>query len=595
MESFIIFYKILLKITKFTALFKTCGVTFLPTRRNKKWHFIGGIMKSYIFSSLIFFVILSLPVYSQKVQSENNPNDSEDYQNSDDIDQFVNQIVSDVQSRIDDFVDQHNDEKIVVEEKDDDKSDPDIITFNGDTEISDSDTIQGDLVVKNGVLTLRGVVNGDVLVVNGDILMRPNSRIRGNARAMNGTITKDDGAVVEGYSEESSKGSTFQKKKTSRAKYSYTFKPFMWFDRDYEDNFLFRYNRAEGFFFGFGSKKKYFWDGSRSLSGHGSFGYGFASHKWRMQLGLDRQFAGTTGLYEIGSEVHSLTDTKDEWIMNLAENNLAALLFHEDFRDYFQREGFSIHTARYTKDGDITTMIDLRYNVDRYTSMQQNAYWALFGGNSFHPNPLLKSGNESYEGMMRSISFAAGLNTVEKYRRRSEGWDAYTRAELAGRKFGGDFDFSQVIVDLRRYQSISDDDQISARIRVGSLEGAKITQRIFELGGANTMPAYGFKEFVGNRMILGNLEYQMSGEEIDEVLFWPDFLNFLLFTDAGAVTNVPTKNEVYEGFDDINASDFKSDLGFALTWNDGDARLGFAWRTDKSAPVAVFFRLKKAF
>lgn len=507
------------------------------------------------------------------------------------IDRLVDDIVRHVESRIDGIA---NGEplperySVTVEGEEQDKT-SDALTFNGDTDIAESDTVHGDLVVKNGTLTVRGTITGDVLVVNGDILLKSTAHITGNARAMNGSIKKDEGSVVQGYTEESSKSTVSGRKKTSRARYSYSFKPFTWYERDDHDNFLFRYNRVEGFFVGIGSSKEYYWDGSRSLSGYGSFGYGFASHKWRLQLGLDRQFATSSGLYEFGGEVHSLTDTKDEWIMSLGENNLAALLFHEDFRDYHQREGFSVHTARYTKEGDVSTMVDMRYHVDRFSSLSQNAHWSLFGGRTFRSNPLVN------EGTMRSVSMTAGLSTVERYRRQMEGWDLFVNGEYAGNEIGGDFDFTHAVVDIRRYQSISDDDRISARIRVGSLEGMPVVQRIFELGGANTMPAYGYKEFSGNRMILGNLEYQLNGELLDELFLWPGFLDVIIFGDAGATENVPAKFGIYEGFDSITAASFKSDIGFALSSHDGDARLGFAWRTDKSAPVAVYFRLNKAF
>lgn len=552
-------------------------------------------MKSIFTASIITLLVISFSARAQEAQPSFEYPEAEIDHTTDNIERFINEIVEDVESRIDDLVEGRNSfsrTATAVEVYEQDKETPDAITFNGDTEVAENDTIHGDLVVKNGTLTVRGTVLGDILVVNGDVFVKRTALVKGNARAMNGSITKDEGAIVEGYTEESNKSyesRSARSKRTSRAKYSYSFKPFMWYDKEYDDNFLFRYNRVEGFFFGFGDNKDYYWDGSRALSGHGSFGYGFASHKWRMLLGLDRQFATSSGLYEFGAEVHSLTDTKDEWIMKLGENNLAALFFHEDFRDYFQREGFSVHTARYTKEGDVTTMIDVRYNIDRYTSMDKQANWAVFGGRQFRSNPLVN------EGMLRSVSVALSFNTVEKYRRRSEGWDAFTKVEVAGSEFGGDYDFTHGLVDLRRYQSLSDDDQISARIRAGSLEGNTIVQRMFELGGANTMPAYGFKEFVGNRMILGNLEYRMTGELIDEIFFWPDFFNVILFADAGAVATVPAKQAMYEGFDAISASTVKSDLGFALSWHDGNARLGFAWRTDKSAPVAVFFRLNRAF
>jgi hypothetical protein len=521
-------------------------------------------------------------------------------QTANNIEIFVENIVGQIETQVDRIIQERpqrveyrDDFEEQTQSKTNSKSSPDAITFNGNTEISEKDTVQGDLVVKNGTLTVRGTITGDVLVVNGDIELKTTSRILGNVRTMNGSITKDDGAYVMGYSEQSASSSPkkHRVKYTYRTKYSYSFKPYFWnTQNEFNDNFLFRYNRVEGFFFGFGSEKKFYWDGSQVISGYGSFGYGFASHKWRLQMGLDRQFAVSEAtLYEAGGEVHSLTDTKDEWIMNLGENNLAAIFFHEDFRDYYQREGYSLHTALYTKDGDLSTMLDLRFLNDRYESMNNGTNWALFGGNSFRSNPLANIGT------MKSISFSAGLSSVEKYRYRSEGWNIFARAEYSGREFGGDFDFTQAIIDIRRFQPISYNDQINIRVRAGSLEGAPIAQKVFELGGANTMPAFGFKEFTGNRMLLANLEYRIDGELIDEILFWPSSLNLIAFGDAGAIENVNTKWAAYDGFNAIKTSQVKSDYGIAIAWHDGDARLGFAWRTDKQQPAAIFFRLNRPF
>lgn len=521
-------------------------------------------------------------------------------QTADNIENFVDGIVHQIESHVDRIVDEQS-QRVEYRDEDDDqdpdekkqKFSDDAVTFNGNTEIVENDTVHGDLVVKNGTLIVRGTVTGDVLVVNGDIELKSSSRILGNVRAMNGSISKDDGAFVDGYTEQSSNTTSkkYRRKTTYRTKYSYSFKPYFWNSENvFDDNFLFRYNRVEGLFLGIGSEKKFYWDGSKAISGYGSFGYGFTSHKWRLQLGLDRQFATSDAvLYEFGGEAHSLTDTKDEWIMMLSENNIAALLFREDFRDYYQREGFSVHTARYSKDGDVSTMLDVRFLNDRYASMHTGAQWAVFGGTTFRSNPLINSGT------MKSVSVSAGLSTVEKYRYHSEGWNIYARGEYGGNGLGGDFDFNQAMIDVRRFQPISDDDQLNFRIRAGALEGPVIVQKDFQLGGANTLPAYGFKEFSGNRMLLANLEYRLSGDIIDEIFFFPNSLSLIAFGDAGAVTTVNTTWAVYEGFSSVKFSDVRSDYGVAISWHDGDARLGFAWRTDKQAPASIFFRLNKAF
>lgn len=555
-------------------------------------------MKRFYTLFLIFPLAISISAAQEDNTSFDQMNDSVE-RTAENIEKFVEGVVDRIESHVDGIVDERS-QRVEYNSDDDDDQDqdktkipPDAVTFNGNTEIAENDTIQGDLVVKNGILTIRGTVNGDVLVVNGDIDLKSTSKVQGNVRAMNGSISKDEGAFVEGYTEQStsSVSKNSRRKNTYRTRYSYSFKPYFWNTESIvDDNFLFRYNRVEGLFIGFGAEKKFYWDGSRVISGFGSFGYGFTSHKWRIQLGLDRQFAVSEGsLVEVGAEVHSLTDTKDEWIMNLGENNLSSLFFRQDFRDYYQREGFSAHTARYTKEGDVSTMIDLRFLNDRYESMNKQANWGVFGGTTFRNNPAVNTGT------MKSLSLSAGISSVEKYRYHSAGWNVFTRAEYGGKEFGGDFDFTQMVIDVRRFQPLSDDDQINVRVRAGALEGTPLMQKIFELGGANTIPAFGFKEFAGNRFLLANLEYRMNGELIDEIFFWPNSLNLIFFGDAGAVDNVNTKWAVYEGFDSFKSSRVKSDYGFAIAWHDGDARLGFAWRTDKSAPVAIFFRLNRAF
>ncbi len=90
-------------------------------------------------------------------------------------------------------------------------------------------------------------------------------------------------------------------------------------------------------------------------------------------------------------------------------------------------------------------------------------------------------------------------------------------------------------------------------------------------------------------------EYRINGELIDELFYFPNSLSLIAFGDAGIVTTVNTKWAVYEGFTSLPSSEVRSDYGAAIAWHDGDARLGFAWRTDKKAPVSVFFRLNKAF
>ncbi|MEX0601938.1 MAG: hypothetical protein WD295_01270, partial [Bacteroidota bacterium] len=124
-------------------------------------------------------------------------------------------------------------------------------------------------------------------------------------------------------------------------------------------------------------------------------------------------------------------------------------------------------------------------------------------------------------------------------------------------------------------------------------------QRIFDLGGLSTLHARRFKEESGNRMILANVEYIVNGDFLHDLRFWPSGLfrsiNFLVLGDAGWMRTAGTDARWTEGFDGIQLSDFRSDVGFGVASRSGAFRLAFVWRTDISAPAKFIFRFNRPF
>jgi hypothetical protein len=358
------------------------------------------------------------------------------------------------------------------------------------------------------------------------------------------------------------------------------------------DDVLFRYNRVEGLFLGLNSPKQYHWDGHH-LNVFGSGGYGFAEHRWRYGGGIANQFADGNRIFEIGAEGHSLTDTKDQWIAIDEENNLSALLLRSDYHDYYGREGLSLWSALYLRSGNTDAQVRVAYLNDRYRSLDRNADWALFGDDRvFRENPAID------DGTMRSILASVDAHHVRQKKYMTTGWSAVASAEFAGKTFGGNFGFNRYILDLRRYQPISDYDNLNLRVRAASATGDVPTQKGFELGGISTMPAYAFKEFSGNRMLLMNAEYVVNGKLFDDsgVPSWLlRNINLILFYDAGYTGTEPSDNQAIAGFGDMTTRAVKSDWGVGAGTRDGKIRLGFAWRTDVSAPVRVFLRLERPF
>jgi hypothetical protein len=249
-------------------------------------------MKQYI----LFLAILSL-VCSGFSEAQSNRKKSSGKDIGDEISAEVDRIVDKLSSRWNPAQDEFDvadgdttvsKKRSSVNDEEDVESDAD--AFSGDKVIEESEVIHGNMVVKGGDLTLYGKVDGDVLVVGGDLRVKSKGRITGNARVINGSIYKESGAVIEGYEDKSSASRASYRE--PRKKFSRSGRTFdvSWMNEQMNlDNFMFRYNRVEGIFLGVGTEKKYYWDGERPWNAYGSVGWGFKSHIWRGNLGLNRQ------------------------------------------------------------------------------------------------------------------------------------------------------------------------------------------------------------------------------------------------------------------------------------------------------------------
>ncbi len=472
-------------------------------------------------------------------------------------------------------------------------------TYEGNKTIDRNDSVFTNVVVKGGDLTVYGYVDGDVLVVGGTLYVKEGARITGNVRIINGDYVRDNGGFVDGYVDKTSSRSVGYRE--DRRRYSYPSRSFRvpWMsDNANFDNFRFRYNRVEGLFLGLGTEKKFYWDGAKSFTSFGSVGWGIRSHTWRGNLGIARQFPLRTSegeeMFEIGVEGYSLTDSKDQWLIDVNENTAAALLLHEDFRDYFERNGYSAHIAYYSQNDYFRTELKAAYLHDQYASLKNNTEWAFFGGEKlFRPNPLID------DGKMRSVLASAGISTESKTARGPEGWSIYGSFEYSPKTMKGDFNYDQYIVDIRRYQPVSSFDNLNIRLRAGTADGNLPLQKAFDLGGLGTLNGFPFKGETGNRLVLFNAEYIVSGNILDDLDFWPswlfDHMNILFFTDAGIVRTADASSRPTEGFDKITWGEFRHDFGAGFSNRSGSVRVGLSWRTDVKAPARFVLRFTRPF
>jgi hypothetical protein len=319
---------------------------------------------------------------------------------------------------------------------------------------------------------------------------------------------------------------------------------------------------------------------------------------------VSRQFAfpseDTDRILEAGVEAYSLADSRDRWHITTGENTAAAILIHEEFRDYFGREGAALRLGFATRDEEGFLETAITFAADRYRSLDREVNWALFGGGKrFSENPAI------HEGLMRSLLFSAGFSDAGRSWHGPEGWALHASAEFADRSwFGGDFQFQQYMADVRRYQALGEYDQLNMRVRLGTSGGDLPLQRSFSLGGPATLPGYAFNAFpsdslLGNRLLLLNVEYRLNGDFLGDLSFWPSWLmrhiNLLLLFDAGVIRAAPNGTSPFQGFGGLRWNEVRSDLGIGITTQSGSFRVAAVWPTDRADPPRLLLRFARPF
>lgn len=310
-----------------------------------------------------------------------------------------------------------------------------------------------------------------------------------------------------------------------------------------------RYDRAEGLFAGWRMPRTY--SQQRVLTHYGEAGYSFYREDWRYQAGGEVfTFYGLpregTNLVTVGAEVHDLTDSQDGWLISEEENSLHAALFRRDYRDYYQRTGWSVYSGHNI--GGVLQVTG-RYSREEFFSMATGVDWALvdsrFTRNAFRPNPAVD------EGEISSARADLQLDTRDRRNRPWQGWLINALFERAGGIFEGDHQYKRYLLDLRRYQPIGLGTRLDLRLRSGSAKGQLPRQYRYDLGGLSTLRGYGFKSFTGDRMLLVNLEYWVDGDRHFAGDLPVDGLGLAVFFDAGSAWFAGDLSDPFDHFTDL--------------------------------------------
>ena len=260
---------------------------------------------------------------------------------------------------------------------------------------------------------------------------------------------------------------------------------------------VFRFNRIEGLFTGLPFEKELGGRGgggggggnTSNLFARGSVGWAWAERTARGMIGIDQK----RGRTNVGLRVErSLANTNDFQLPFSWGATLSALLGSVDDFDYLDRASATAFVSRALGDNR-RSLVRLEIGPARDNAVKQNISRGLYveKGGGFRPNRGIREG--SYFRTVGSLELnpeVSGLFVdrgvaLRIHYERADGGLHWQRVELrtAARRELGPF-------------------QLYARGDVGTLLGEPVPQAMFEIGGAEGLSAYGYKEFAGDHAML---------------------------------------------------------------------------------------------
>jgi len=389
-------------------------------------------------------------------------------------------------------------------------NDPSTIRFTGRVDIPAGRVVMGDVVVLGGPVTIAGEIRGDLVVVNGNLTVDDAGTVTGDVTVIGGAghvLQSQIGGQLTVYD---------QNLPYRQAGQRITYDEHRW-DRWRRNRDLSHvsvrveqsYNRVEGLPVMFGPVLQTPGPNKFRLDALAIWRSESGPHLASNELGYmvrAEQHMGPGGRYSVGASAHSQVQPIESWHLTNIEASLAAFLLHEDYRDYYKREGF----AAYARYDDPSTGIRLtgEYRSEDQSFLAAVSPWTLRrNADPWRPQPLVG------EGRISTMTGDLAVDRRNDPDDPSDGWYLQARATfgVSGTLTVPDYyqaepapptavapardlatDFQAGFVDLRRYTRLGPDSDVRLRgVLGGSIDGKPLPpQYQHALGGEGSLPGY---------------------------------------------------------------------------------------------------------
>jgi surface antigen Omp85-like protein len=262
------------------------------------------------------------------------------------------------------------------------------------------------------------------------------------------------------------------------------------------------------------------------------------------------------GRLALGVSMVRRTDHSELQQMGDLENTLTFLFARQDFRDYFEREGFGAYLSWRVPD---FSTVSLHVRNDEYRSLaadHHNRSW-------FNTDTPLRENPQVEEGEAHSVILRLERLAHRTGRTRA-GLYHWIELERAGGGLKGDFDYTRLLGDVRSVLRLTPASTLSLRFVAGhTFDDTLPRQKQFTLGGVDGLRAHDFSEFVGNELALMQAEFTLGMWQMHHAVL-EGGMHAIAFVDMGRAWSNPAHQW------DVGRQQFQVDGGFGLaTTEDG--------------------------
>jgi hypothetical protein len=393
---------------------------------------------------------------------------------------------------------------------------PETLRFTGETWIAPGSQVTGDVAVIGGPLHLEGHIAGNLLIVNGDLRVGRLGAVDGTTIVIGGTLTgagaarlaeraqvyaeplrfvRAEGGLIEpaparrqpGLSAGLDLGGVARAEITLAARGAY--------------------NRVEGLPIAVGPRIRTLGANPLALDALLIYRTAPGLHAdpddlgWNVRL---EQHAGGRQRLGFGVTFFSEIVPIERGGLLDREASLVAFVLHRDYRDHYERSGWSVfHRASRPQR---PTQFVLEYRDERHATVPARSPWSLLRNNEpWRPQPVVA------EGRLRVVAADLQHDTRNDPVAPSTGWFASVRLE---RGFSGDLRyplaaadsvtvefpaalpadprFTSLLLDVRRYARLGPASRLAVRVYGGGAmhAGPLPPQRQLALGGEGSLPGY---------------------------------------------------------------------------------------------------------